>query len=198
MEEFVGFQKIPRLSREIIITEKIDGTNAQVLITDDGEILVGSRKRWITPEQDNFGFAKWAMENKEELLTFGPGRVFGEWWGHGINRGYGLKEKRFSLFNVGKYIDKRPSCCHIVPVLLRGDFTTDNVNIALDLLREHGSFAARGYMQPEGVVIFHTASGHLYKKTLEHDEQPKGAVDDMPKNFNPNESHVTGKGEQLE
>jgi hypothetical protein len=30
--EFVEFQKIPRLKREIVITEKIDGTNAQVFI----------------------------------------------------------------------------------------------------------------------------------------------------------------------
>ena len=37
MTEFQPFPKIPRLSREIVITEKIDGTNAQILITDDGQ-----------------------------------------------------------------------------------------------------------------------------------------------------------------
>ena len=34
---FSQFPKMARLSREIVITEKIDGTNAQVLITDDGD-----------------------------------------------------------------------------------------------------------------------------------------------------------------
>ena len=38
--EFIKFEKIARLNREIIITEKIDGTNAQICITEDGEFLV--------------------------------------------------------------------------------------------------------------------------------------------------------------
>jgi hypothetical protein len=28
-------------------------------------------------------------------------------------------------------------------------------------------------MNPEGVVIYHTASGQLFKKTIENDEKPK-------------------------
>ena len=47
--EFQEFPKIARLSREAIITEKIDGTNGCVCITEDGQMLVGSRTRWITP-----------------------------------------------------------------------------------------------------------------------------------------------------
>lgn len=43
--EFNGFPKIYRLSRECIITEKIDGTNASILITDDNEIFAGSRTK---------------------------------------------------------------------------------------------------------------------------------------------------------
>ena len=38
--EFVEFPKIPRVSRECIITEKIDGTNASVWIGEDGEFRV--------------------------------------------------------------------------------------------------------------------------------------------------------------
>jgi hypothetical protein len=72
--KFIAFPKMARLSREVIISEKIDGTNAQILITNDGQMLVGSRTRWITPEQDNHGFARWAYEHKEELLQLGPGR----------------------------------------------------------------------------------------------------------------------------
>src|SRR5438105_3732245 len=100
---FEEFPKIARLSRDCIVTEKIDGTNAQIFITEDGTIHFGSRSRWITPENDNYGFARWATEHKEDLLKLGPGRHFGEWWGCGIQRGYGLKEKRFSLFNVMRW-----------------------------------------------------------------------------------------------
>lgn len=83
--EFQGFPKMARLSREVIISEKLDGTNAQILITEDGEMLVGSQTRWITPEDDNYGFARWAEENRAELLCkLGHGRHFGEWWGQGI------------------------------------------------------------------------------------------------------------------
>lgn len=35
--EFEAFQKIPRLRRDCVITEKLDGTNAQVHITEGGE-----------------------------------------------------------------------------------------------------------------------------------------------------------------
>lgn len=34
MLDFEGFPKMARLSREVVITEKIDGTNAQVLIVE--------------------------------------------------------------------------------------------------------------------------------------------------------------------
>ena len=40
---FEQFQKIRRLSREIIITEKIDGTNGLVQVNEDGSLFVGSR-----------------------------------------------------------------------------------------------------------------------------------------------------------
>src|SRR6478609_1926046 len=142
MPEFQEFPKMPRLSREVIITEKIDGTNAQVLITPEGEIHAGSRTRWITPESDNFGFAAWVRDNREQLLQLGPGRHFGEWWGSGIQRRYGLSEKRWSLFNVQRWClwnqepeaiptadpritkmqERLPQCCHLVPVLYRGQF----------------------------------------------------------------------------
>lgn len=175
MEEFIGYRKIPRFSREIIITEKLDGTNGQVYITDAGEILAGSRKRWITPDNDNHGFAKWVEANKEELITgLGPGRHYGEWWGQGINRGYGLKEKRFSLFNLDKWEAERPACCGIVPRIYKGDFTMDAVEAALYLLATLGSIAAPGFMRPEGIVILHKAGGYLFKKTIENDEKPKG------------------------
>lgn len=179
MIEFPPMPKIARLSRSCVITEKIDGTNASIYIGDDGEFLIGSRTRWITPKEDNYGFAKWATEHKEDLMKLGPGHHFGEWWGLGIQRNYGLKEKRFSLFNTHRWSSQlvRPTCCDVVPVLYSGIFDTQVVWKALDELAANGSIASPGFMKPEGVVIYHEAAKMLFKKTVEKDEQPKGLLD---------------------
>lgn len=183
--QFEGFPKIPRWDKEIIITEKIDGTNAQVYISEPNEftegsiaavekdgftyfILAGSRTRWVTPQNDNFGFASWVYNNAEELTQLGPGHHFGEWWGKGIQRGYGIEERRFSLFNTSRWTEERPSCCDVVPTLYKGQWC-DLDGIMYDLKSE-GSRAALGFMNPEGIIIFHTVSGHMYKKTFEKDD----------------------------
>jgi len=195
--EFREFPKIARLSREIVITEKIDGTNAQIVIastaelppnidvpeyctvaTLDGQsyvIAAGKRTDWCTPEKDHFGFAKGVWDNKDELVKLGPGAFFGEWWGAGIQRTYGLKEKHFSLFNVEKFGDpaSRPSVCDVVPVLYRGPFDTEQVRLTLERLEYQGSVAAPGFPKPEGIIVFHKASGSLFKKTILKDEEPK-------------------------
>jgi len=176
--DFREFPKIARLSREIIITEKIDGTNGLIAIGENGEFAVGSRTRWITPEQDNMGFARWAYSNQEELMGLDVGYHYGEWWGKGIQRGYGLQEKRFSLFNVSRWSDDavRPACCSVVPTLYQGMFDQNAIWACLENLSDYGSVAAPGFMKPEGVVIFHTAGGYLFKKAIEKDESPKNAI----------------------
>lgn len=222
--EFIPFAKIPRLSRDIIVTEKLDGTNAQILITpviDEAQLplvvahgpwpggagdeitqglglamLVGSRTRWIRPKQpgekgdpDNYGFAAWCRDNAQELFKLGPGRHFGEWYGRGINRGYGLPDRRFSLFNVSRWLPAEKvhgvpgivsaedgtivSCCSVVPVLYNGPFDEKKICGSLLQLQGCGSVACPGFSNPEGIVIFHTAGGYLFKKTIEGDESPK-------------------------
>jgi hypothetical protein len=193
--EFVEFPKMARLSRECIVTEKIDGTNACIKITEDGQFLTGSRTRWITPDDDNYGFSRWAHGNKNQLMNLGPGTHFGEWWGSGCQRGYGLSngEKRWSLFNVArwclageepqriptadprieKYQQVLPECCHLVPVLYRGIFDTFHVENALSALKVFGSKASPGFMRPEGVVCYHVAGNVGFKKTIEKDDEYK-------------------------
>lgn len=212
MTEFKEFPKMARLSRECVITEKIDGTNSSIFIQDialesdpdDPTIIAigagfgvdtsytmraGSRTRWITPGDDNFGFAKWAAANATELFKLGEGTHFGEWWGQGIQRKYNMKEKKFSLFNTirwclygetpqptnssGGMQEILPKCVGLVPVLYKGIFTTQAVEEALESLRKNGSFASPGFMKPEGVVVYHTAGNVGFKKTLEKDEIPK-------------------------
>lgn len=222
--EFQGFGKIARLNRDIVVTEKIDGTNGAIGINvyslnlgsdfvlpdhDDfvkyvdlgGEngmtnyavVYAQSRKRIITPSSDNFGFARWVWDNAATLVEdLGDGLHFGEWWGSGIQRGYGLErgDKRFSLFNVKRWYEpcnlvhldidecllpkhfKTPSL-GVVPVLYRGPFIMSRIQAALVDLDLHGSSAAQGFYRPEGVVVYHTAANELFKVTLENDEKPK-------------------------
>jgi len=177
--DFVPFPKISRLSREVIVTEKIDGTNACIAFDEGGAMFVGSRSRWIGFHDDNFGFAKWAFDNRHDLAKLGPGRHFGEWWGSGIQRGYGLPkgEKRFSLFNVSRWADDaiRPSCCHVVPTIGRyAAFELLDVRNSMLTLMKGGSFAAPGFMKPEGIVIFHAQGNIAFKKTFEKDDAGKG------------------------
>ena len=183
--DFKSFPKIGRLARGIVVTEKIDGSNGQVAISDDLSIVrAGSRTRWIEPGKstDNYGFAAWVAEHADELRQLGPGRHFGEWWGSGIQRRYGLHEgeKRFSLFNTGRWGGApregciRPACCEVVPVLYAGPMDQSAIDAALDDLATNGSRAAPGFMFPEGVVVFHSATGTLFKRTLVGDEAPKG------------------------
>jgi len=185
--DFRGFPKISRLSRDCVVTEKIDGTNGSIYIAEDSlpitlksdrvvPFLVGSRSRWLQPENDNHGFAKWAYENVDDILKLGPGQHFGEWWGLGIQRGYNMKEKVFSLFNTSRWADDnvRPKCCRVVPTLWEGPFDSWLIEGVLNSLKENGSLASRGFMKPEGIVIFHKAGNLMFKKTIEKDTEPKG------------------------
>lgn len=222
--EFIKFDKITRLKRNCVITEKIDGTNAQIFITssvieepiieiggrriisdkdeefiekyclskkDNLFMFAGSRNRWLSPTSDNHGFAKWVQTNSDDLFALGEGRHFGEWWGKGIQRGYAMEEKVFSLFNSGRWVDRNtipelneddkmehcPSCCRIVPVLYEGVFSTEIIDETLNKLKQIGSVASPGFMKPEGVVIYHCASRMLFKQTIENDESPKLMVE---------------------
>lgn len=110
--KFASMGKIPRLSRELwTVTEKIDGTNAGIYVDSaQGIVQAASRNRWIMPGDDNYGFAAWVANHREELLGLGDGMHWGEWWGTGIQHGYnmgrdaqGQPKRYFSLFNVYKW-----------------------------------------------------------------------------------------------
>lgn len=71
-----------------------------------------------------------------------------------------------------------------VPVLYRGSWHLERLSTldhgmwapdwALNMLATAGSAAAPGFMDPEGIVVFHEASGQLFKATIKGDEKPKG------------------------
>jgi hypothetical protein len=201
MTTFIPFPKLARLSRGCVITEKLDGTNAAVIVTKlpkdpepdgfsiniplgcegtlAGDMEAGdlymvsaqSRTRLITPGKttDNYGFAAWVAENADELVKLGVGHHYGEWYGHGIQRNYGLTEKRFALFNPERWPPQRvrPSCVSVVPVLWDGEFESARINAAMTWLKTFGSKAVPGFMDPEGVVVWHSASRVSFKKTFD-------------------------------
>lgn len=181
--EFRPWPKLSRWSRDVIISEKLDGTSSCVVIKESKVIAVQSRNRFITPEDDNYGFAGWVERNKPILEgILGDGYHYGEWWGNGIQRGYNMAKKKFSLFNVSRWSDLtfNENAISIgldcVPLLWQGSMDEAHLKIQIVMqdLQRDGSVAAKGYMNPEGVVLFHTAGGYLFKKTFEKDQEGKG------------------------
>lgn len=196
---FESYPKMPRMKGALMtITEKIDGTNAQILIADGEVQLVGSRKREIFPDVarvvnvdgvtvtskqtlDNYGFARWVLDNEAGLVEFlGDGRHYGEWAGLGIQKNpLGLPEKMFFLFNTHRNPPEKFEAIghHVpqlraVPVLLAGTFSMGEINLTLSGLLQFGSQVddATTPQNPEGVVI--SAFGQKFKRTA--DDRPKG------------------------
>jgi len=202
MPEFKGFPKIPRLEKFLsgmIVTEKIDGTNGCIVIqpldladgyeaaTSDPAILgtwqdqdgttfaiwAQSRNRTLTLDNDNYGFCRWVYENGEELRALSHGYHFGEWWGNGIQRGYDQDEKRFSLFNTARPPETLPECVDQVPIVYTGDFSFETVVNLAEQMQEHGSLAAPGFMEPEGLMLYLPGVRQYVKHPF--DPKPKGA-----------------------
>lgn len=191
--EFREWPKISRWNRDITITEKVDGSNACVIVSEDLlTVAAQSRSKIITPETDNHGFARWVAENEEMLATtLGAGYHFGEWYGSGVQKraGYGLEKgvKKLALFNTARWMPTMEAHPYlydagldVVPVLWEGKAETLNSGIAFATarLREEGSFvrSARGVrdVKPEGIIIYHHAANMSFKLTLEKDEEWKG------------------------
>lgn len=211
---FEAWPKTPRLFKEsMVITEKIDGTNsavgiksyppgsivaegfgdARLIETGEADYLVyaQSRNRIILPVYfggkgaDNYGFAEWVWSNAHELArVLGEGLHYGEWWGHGIGRGYGMEMRYFSLFNTSRWRHlaspeareaiKPPEALRVVPVLSIHTLDTDVIRETLSMLGAAGSQAAPGYDNPEGICVFLQAAQRTFKVTF--DDTHKGLV----------------------
>lgn len=118
MEAFPTYGKTPHLDfqqelygQEVIITEKIHGTNIR-LMADEHGIWVGSRNYIIYnpiedkyyKEYDGHGFYAWYLAKKEEfdcLKFFDCVTFYGEFYGAGVQKGvqyFQTARKGFSLF----------------------------------------------------------------------------------------------------
>jgi hypothetical protein len=166
--------------KDIIATETLldqHGTNIGRY-----HLLAQSRNRFVVPEVvrkggDNHGFGKWVEDNAGALTRLGPGVHYGEWWGLGIQRGYGQTRKRFSLFNLHRWNNEsRPECCDVVPILGYGTPSDGVVEDALAELTMNGSKAAPGFMSPEGIIVYHGTSKQYFKVMLQNDDTPKTKI----------------------
>lgn len=173
--EFKVFKEWPKISRHdspVTVSEKIDGTNSAIVISDCGtEFFCQSRNKIITPgKTDNAGFAGWVESVKGTLIEeLGPGYHYGEWCGSGLQRNYGLKHKEFRLFNTRRwsgYEFKTPNVGH-TPVLYEGPCDWALIQGLAEKLRSEGSVFAPGFMRPEGMVIYYQHDGSLKKYILD-------------------------------
>lgn len=185
------FSKIARLGSPVTITEKIDGTNGLILIQHRDEldyleapwtrafdtvmIFAGSRSRWLTPENDNHGFAAWVVEHGESLYDqLGTGYHYGEFWGRGIQRGYDLDRKVFSVFDTRHDLPESRNWLMKVPTIYAGPYS-ERLNLSMSTSR-----AAPGYEFPEGVVIRWDHDGSRKKVVWDKQGPTKPSNDDKP------------------
>lgn len=167
--EFKPWVKITRENPfNVTITEKLDGTNACIVIQDGVIVGVQSRKRFITPDNDNYGFAGWVKRNQEELLKLGEGYHYGEWVGLGIQKNpHGFAEKRFYLFNTFRWNTENPNlpdCCRVVPILFQGNLL-DKPDCIQNLLNKLEHDYSEG-AEAEGVVVYYHALRSYTKHTI--------------------------------
>lgn len=101
-ESLEGYSKIRYLAKI-----KLDGTNAAVVVTPNGDIYAQSRAKVITTGDDNMGFARWTESQKNawsKLSLAGQDLIiFGEWSGQGIQKNVAvskISKKIFAVFCV--------------------------------------------------------------------------------------------------
>lgn len=165
--EFKAWEKIPRENPfKATITEKINGTNACIIIQGDAIVGVQSRKRLITPADDNYGFAQWVEDNAEKLLSLGEGYHYGEWAGLGIQKNpHNLDKKVLFLFNTFRWNENnpnRPECCEVVPVLFHGVIDGNTIEECLERVK----LEAGDNETPEGIVVYYHAFRRYTKHTI--------------------------------
>lgn len=173
MSDSVEFKSWPKIGREnpfkVTISEKMDGTNSCIII-EDGEVVgVQSRKRLITPEDDNYGFAAWVKENNDDLLSLGDGYHYGEWAGLGIQKNpHCLDKKELFLFNTFRWNPNnpnRPKCCNVVPILFEGILEESMVDVILEDMEKEADRDMRD-LRPEGLIIYYHAFRNYTKHTI--------------------------------
>jgi hypothetical protein len=188
--EFKSWGSTTRENKNKTITEKIDGTNA-CIVAQNGKVTAQSRKRIITPDDDNYGFARWVYDNAGALLdTLGYGYHYGEWFGEGIQKNpLGIEGKRFALFHATKYTEQngyelsKVDGLETVPLLHHGQCDVMTIPDIIEELDYEGSkvvgakrevvnkmhFAYERAAAAEGIIIWNNETRTRTKMLLEND-----------------------------
>lgn len=159
-----NYQRYPHLftpGEEVVITEKIDGTNARYM-WHDGKMFVGSRNRWLKPDSKNL----WTRilngsHSIEQLCREHPNHIlYGEIFGPVQALRYDRTEPEFAAFALyncmnGEYMSDPDFWkyaldfgCNITPGIYAGPFDPE----MLATFTEGDSLLAPNHMR-EGVVI---------------------------------------------
>jgi len=109
---------------------KLHGTNAGVVIDEEGNMRAQSRNRLLDINNDNHGFAEFVEEYKQTFLgaffgrytfdhnhvmnylkNYGPVAIYGEWCGGNIQKGVALEklDPMFVVFDVVLHANKEES-----------------------------------------------------------------------------------------
>jgi hypothetical protein len=178
--EFKKYQHIERFGTDEVediefghcfVFFKIDGTNGQVYLNDEGNIETGSRNRILSIDKDNAGFCDYILHNdkiKSYLDKHPSHRLYGEFLvPHSIKTYRDDAWRRFYIFDV--CIDKEDGGIEYIPYniykALLEEFELDYIpplaegnNLTYDslvkLLDKTGQFLVKdGEGNGEGIVI---------------------------------------------
>lgn len=153
-------------SENLSVQPKLDGTNCFVAYENEN-IIIGSRNRFITPEEDNNGCAKYIMENLyDKLLAYFkeyPNNVlYGEYL---INHVFKVKPEYLNRFYIFDVYDKvtheyrqpnnteENAGLNIVPTLTIANRLDFKEFILSDLKQFSKFLMDEGFETGEGVVI---------------------------------------------
>lgn len=190
--EFHKYQHIMKLGTEEVdgildgtvdLFYKIDGTNSQVFLKDDGMLGFGSRNREITPNDDNAGFAKAMLENKElyngllAILKDHPSyTIYGEWLVPHTLKSYTQDSwKKFYVFDVlneethkyltyKEYSDLLKDCPNIHIIPLMEELQNPTREQIEERLQKTGAFLCAAGLG-EGIVIKNYSFVNKYGRT---------------------------------
>lgn len=129
-------------------TVKLHGTNAGIVLDDQGNYYAQSRNKVLSDSKDNTGFASYALQPNVKsfignLLTFIPVNgldvkavvVYGEWAGQGIQKGVAISEvdKFFAPFSICLYTKSEKEGVdydrHFVGINHLNDFYNEDLRI---------------------------------------------------------------------
>ena len=172
--EFKKWDKINRLKDNMItITEKINGTNACVII-EDGKVVGCQSRNRLVKVGDHFGFPAWVEDNAEEIVSLGDGYHYGEWAGPGIQKNlHKLEKKTFFLFRPEYML--MPGCISVVPILYQGPYSEAEIKRIMFVLKPYDAGAqvdalSGKYVYAEGIVVYFHDMRQSMKLTFENQE----------------------------